>query len=212
MAPSIISATIQSAVLKAASSFCAQLLSQCKRDSGTMTIDIQRIVLFAIFGIVSAPLISWWQQVLEELFPTYASTDEATKTVRGSEPNEKTTQQWTISTSNATKWANISNWGSSRKIKWYNVAIKLVLDQTIGQIVVNTTFVIIMRYQQWESATLLLRDIQSSVWTIVRASWKLWPWVALVNFLFVPPSSRVVLVSIIGFGWNIFLSFLSSGM
>ncbi|KAK9326694.1 hypothetical protein V1520DRAFT_350751 [Lipomyces starkeyi] len=207
MPPSLISATIQSALLKATSNFSAQILSQWNADdSSDKTIDMQRVALFAAFGIVSSPMISWWQQILEGAFPTYEREKNSSKTVHASEEKIRSD---TINNTNNNK---VSNSGSRKTINWHNVAIKLILDQTIGQIVVNTTFIIITRYPQYESAMTLLLSLPSNLLTILLASWRLWPWVALMNFIFVPTAWRVLVTSLVGFGWNIFLSFLSSRM
>lgn len=41
-------------------------------------------------------------------------------------------------------------------------------------------------------------------------SWKLWPMVAIINFIFVPVDRRVILNSIIGLFWGIYLSLVAA--
>ncbi|KAK9311188.1 hypothetical protein V1524DRAFT_443279 [Lipomyces starkeyi] len=77
--PSSIISTIQSGLLKATSNFSAQIPSQWNaKDLSDKTIDIQRVALFAAFAL-SSPMISWWQQILEEAFPTYETEKNSLK-------------------------------------------------------------------------------------------------------------------------------------
>ncbi|KAJ5578944.1 hypothetical protein N7450_007811 [Penicillium hetheringtonii] len=67
--PSLVVVTIQSALLKAAANITAQTLSQWGAETH-LEMDWTRVIEFAVFGLISAPLVSYWQQALEETFPT----------------------------------------------------------------------------------------------------------------------------------------------
>ena len=56
--PSLVVVTIQSALLKVAANIIAQTLSQWEAET-TLGIDWARVIEFALFGLISAPLISF---------------------------------------------------------------------------------------------------------------------------------------------------------
>ena len=49
-------------------------------------------------------------------------------------------------------------------------------------------------------------DHLQDFWTLIRNGWKLWPLVALFNFAIVPVHRRVLVGSIVGLFWGIYLS------
>ncbi|KAF4765815.1 hypothetical protein HAV15_003147 [Penicillium sp. str.  len=177
--PSLVTIIAQSATLKAFANITAQILQQLKSPT-PISLDWNRVLEFAVFGIVSAPLISLWQRSLDETFPTQVA-------VQSQKRNEK-----------------------NSRIDWPNVLFKLLLDQTIGLFVANVVFIICTTGARLQSGTLILQEVQARIFRILLAAWKIWPAVSLVNFLWVPWHSRVVVTSLVGFGWNIILSVLSS--
>jgi hypothetical protein len=190
--PSLTTVTIQSALLKSAANLTVQAVARWN-SSALTPFDWARVAEFASFGIVSAPLASYWQIFLEETLPSQKKSPEdqnttpknlAQKTTQGSKP-------------------------SRNHLNWSNIMAKLILDQTIGQLIINVAFLVCTRGRRLASFVLLLREIQTSIPGIIWASWKIWPVVALVNFIWVPVDWRVVVASVVGFGWNIFLSILS---
>lgn len=96
-----------------------------------------------------------------------------------------------------------------RRIKWLNVACKLILDQTLGLFIMNSTFLVCTNAVGLQSPVLVLQVVKGNIWKIIKAAWKIWPAVSICNFLWVPVESRVLVASLVGFGWNIFLAFFS---
>jgi protein Mpv17 len=187
--PSITSVTIQSAILKVAANLTAQTLTQWNTPS-TLEYDWTRVAEFAAFGIVSAPIVSVWQRLLERNFPSQQKSFPQAKSNGSPKPTAEVE-------------------APTKHLSWGNILIKLLLDQTIGQFIINTTFLVCTNGARIESWTDLLELIQSRIFLIIWASWKLWPWVALVNFIWVPVQWRVLVGALVGFGWNIFLSIWS---
>lgn len=64
----------------------------------------------------------------------------------------------------------------------------------------------LMRGRSFETATI---DCQQKFWPLVAAGLKLWPMVSLFNFTIVPVRYRVVVGSIVGLFWGIYLSLIS---
>ncbi|OCT47540.1 putative peroxisomal membrane protein 2, pxmp2 [Cladophialophora carrionii] len=194
--PSITTVAVQSAILKAAANLTAQTLTRWNTQSSSPSpspYDWTRVAEFAAFGIVSAPLASAWQRLLEDWFPSQrqhrrrSMTQESVADKDETEKSTKTTAQ----------------------LSWGNILIKLLLDQTIGQFLINLTFLVCTNGARIESWSVLAGEIYARIFGLIWASWKLWPWVALVNFIWVPVQWRVLVGSLVGFGWNIFLSIWS---
>jgi hypothetical protein len=200
--PSITTVAVQSAILKAAANLTAQTLTRWNTQSSS-PFDWARVAEFAAFGIVSAPLASAWQRLLEDRFPSqqqhrHALDEQSRSTV--AQNQEKSTSH--------TRPPPPPQSPPSR-LNWANILIKLLLDQTVGQFLINVTFLICTNGARIQSWSLLVEEIRARIFGIVWASWTLWPWVALVNFIWVPVQWRVLVASLVGFGWNIFLSIWS---
>jgi len=53
--------------------------------------------------------------------------------------------------------------------------------------------------------------LQKAYWPGMKNNFLLWPWVQGVNFRYVPPEFRVLVVNFVALGWNCYLSYLNSG-
>lgn len=89
---------------------------------------------------------------------------------------------------------------------WHNVLLKLALDQTVGLFLMNSVFLVCTNAVRLSSPSLALEEVNRRIWPLIRSAWKIWPACALVNFLWVPVESRVLVASCVGFGWNVFLA------
>jgi protein Mpv17 len=194
--PSVLSVAVQSAVLKAAANLTAQTVTQWNTRSHA-TYDWHRVADFAVFGILSAPLASVWQRLLEDNYPSQQQTGVDERTNGKSNGSAGTSVKWSVKATTQTQ------------LIWRNILIKLLLDQTIGQFLINVTFLICTNSSRIRHMEQLLSIVRTRIFGIIWASWKLWPWVALVNFIWVPVQWRVLVASLVGFGWNIFLSIWS---
>ena len=182
--PSIVSIAVQSALLKAAANITAQTIT--RPDTSPCTpLDWTRIAEFAVFGIVSAPLASLWQQLLEENFPSQRNVgllsplDSMTDRT-GQKPTRREEEERRLP-----------------GLNWANILIKLLLDQTLGQLIINTAFLVCTNAARLQNAGLIAQEIQTRILGILFASWKIWPLVALVNFVWVPVEWRVVVASFV---------------
>lgn len=176
---------VQSALLKVGANLTAQVAARWTQDGlSSLDPDWQRVAEFAVFGVIQAHMNYYWQHALEDAFPT---RDQSTK--RDGHGNK----------------SSVHNGG----IKWLNVISKLILDQTVGLFIMNTAFLVCMNAARLQDANLVLQVVRADIIRIIRAAWKIWPFVSVINFLWVPVESRVLVASCVGFGWNMFLAYLA---
>ncbi|KAH7354230.1 hypothetical protein B0T11DRAFT_357557 [Plectosphaerella cucumerina] len=179
-----INPVVQSAALKSLANIVAQLAARW-HDPVPQPLDWQRLVEFAIFGLIQAQLNTHWQRFLEDLFPT-----------RSPQLNKTVDKKSNLPPSSS----------STSSISWPNVIGKLLLDQTVGLFIMNTVFLVCVNAVRLQSVTLIYEAVLDRIFGVIRAAWKLWPWVSLVNFLCVPVEKRVLVASCVGFGWNMYLA------
>lgn len=63
--------------------------------------------------------------------------------------------------------------------------------------------------KQKEEHHMLINSRQDTIPLMING-WKLWPVVALFNFVFVPVSRRIIVASIVGLFWGIYLSLFAA--
>ena len=139
----------------------------------------------------------------------------------------------------STKDASSKGASAAPKLSIRNTVLKLVLDQTVGAAV--NTMVVSMYIHSMDAAmagaphisslpkalayfttpgavdlaAVSLADIWSQAtgefWTILTASWRLWPAVALTNFTLVKTvQGRNLVGSLAGVGWGIYMSLVAA--
>jgi len=55
-----------------------------------------------------------------------------------------------------------------------------------------------------------IKNVKERFWAGMKANWKVWPPIILVNFALIPPPLRVLFVNAFGFFWSIYLSHLQN--
>ena len=91
-----------------------------------------------------------------------------------------------------------------------NTAKKLILDQTVGAMVNTALFLSGMAALKGKKPRTIARDVERDFWPLIRNGWKVWPLVPLFNFSIVPVDKRVLVGSIFGLFWGIYLSLFAS--
>ncbi|KAF1809129.1 hypothetical protein P152DRAFT_170353 [Eremomyces bilateralis CBS 781.70] len=193
----IISATVQSAILSATSNILAQVIS-AYNDDRPFTISLVPLLQFVLFTILATPPNCLWQEWLEDVFPGQTSepvyalksaTDEQKKSGKG---KSKVVSQ-------TTKRLNVKN-----------TIIKFVLDQTVGAAVNIAMFIGGIGTIKGRSSEEIMSSLKNDSFPFYMAGVKLWPIVSVLCFTLVPVNRRVVVGSIAGVLWNIFLSLQAS--
>ncbi|KAK8090516.1 hypothetical protein PG994_000021 [Apiospora phragmitis] len=212
--PSMLATALQNTCIKAAANLTAQLASRWHAEGTPEPLDKQRILEFAFFGFIGALIGYEWHHALERHFPTRTRTFKRRRPAaasdnleKGRDPEEKPA----VAEANSGSCSHGSGSSSGDlKISYRNVAAKLLLDQTVSLSLMITLFLIVTNILRLPTLALVFGVVRRKLWGLLRAGWTIWPAVGLVNFLWVPVRSRVLVASCVGFGWNIFLSVMAA--
>ncbi|KAI5924440.1 Mpv17/PMP22 family protein [Camillea tinctor] len=227
--PPIVTATIQSAVLAATSNILAQCLTAYQSEA-TLVIDWVPVFQFILYAFLNVPPNFLWQDLLESSFPAFhiAPTSEAVASAAADDEKE------------LEKEANEGRLVEP-KLNITNTIIKLFLDQTVGAAANTILLSLFMHSIQdamirptagplsgaensfrylvspgavdysavgWNG---VLERSQAEFWPLLVASWKLWPLVSLVNFVFVKTiEGRNLIGGLAGIIWGIYLSLVAA--
>jgi protein Mpv17 len=219
--PTLLSVAIQNTFIKASANLTAQLAAQWHSDNPP-PLDRQRILEFAAFGFVGALVGFKWHGFLEDTFPTREAgsglpriviVSPVTHTHDKDIPLQPIKGNSNVPGAVADASSDLPVGGRAPPpgpgIRWRNVWAKLVADQTVGLSFMITIFLFITNVARQPSLGDVLAVIHAKLFGLVLAGWHIWPAVAIVNFLWVPVRWRVLVGSVVGFGWNIFLSIVS---
>ncbi|RPA80740.1 hypothetical protein BJ508DRAFT_376916 [Ascobolus immersus RN42] len=180
----IATATLQSAFLSLLSNVIAQTIS-AYNDNKPFTLNIQPILQFVLYSLISTPPNFIWQETLEEWFP-----GQVPVTKKVDEKKTVTVTETRLSKSNTIK--------------------KFVTDQLVGAPLNTIAFLICMKGfsvkgNNQEAVMGVLNEVHRDFIPMHLASLKLWPAVGLISLIFVPVQHRIVFGSLIALGWNIYL-------
>ncbi|ETN40608.1 uncharacterized protein HMPREF1541_04885 [Cyphellophora europaea CBS 101466] len=94
----------------------------------------------------------------------------------------------------------------SQSLHKINTAKKFALDQTIGAVVNTVAFVAFFAALSGKDSNAIQRTVRRETLPLMMAGWKLWPAVSFLNFTVVPMHRRILVGSIVGLFWGIYLS------
>ncbi|KAG9696126.1 hypothetical protein KCU95_g4541, partial [Aureobasidium melanogenum] len=198
----IASSTLQATAIAATSNVIAQLLEQRSKQtaSGFSMPDFLR---FVIFTLLTAPPNYLWQHALERMFPGRKPLNP-TKTMlpryeirelNGPSGEEGSQQQEEPET----------------KLDWKNTMIKWFIDCiTLGALLNTGLFIILMGIMKGRSMHQIGFALRTSTFSIIYASYTIWPLASIVNFSLIRVEKRIVFLSLVGLVWGIFLSLTAS--
>lgn len=213
----MLATALQNTCIKAAANLTAQLAARWHAEGTPEPLDKQRILEFAFFGFIGALIGYEWHHALERHFPTRTRAFKQRRPAagdnleKGRDPEEKPAVP--ESSGGNGGGGGGSGSGSSSgdlRINYRNVAAKLVLDQTISLSLMITLFLVVTNILRLPTLALVFGVVRRKLWGLLCAGWTIWPAVGLVNFIWVPVRSRVLVASCVGFGWNIFLSVMAA--
>jgi hypothetical protein len=148
-------------------------------------VSVAPIIQFVLFTIINCPPNFFWQQFLESAFPSHVQL--AKKSVDGKPAHEA-------------------------KLSIKNTLSKFLIDQTVGATVNTMLFSLVMAALQGYSWPEAVSRMRSEFWPMMLAGYKLWPVISIVNFGLVRNvQGRMLIGSMAGMVWNVWLSMMASG-
>ncbi|KIW75840.1 hypothetical protein Z517_10585 [Fonsecaea pedrosoi CBS 271.37] len=184
MVSHFITTTLQAACLSAISNLAAQGIT-AYRESVPFRIKLAPLVQFVLFTFISCPPNILWQEYLEDKFPGYTIAPISPSTT-SSAPTADT------------------------QLDIPNTLRKFLFDQTLGAFVNTVGFIAAMAAFKGKSAKAVQKEVERDTVPLMISSWKLWPIVALLNFTLVPVNRRVIVASVVGLFWGIYLSLFAA--
>ncbi|KAH6628330.1 hypothetical protein F5144DRAFT_515590 [Chaetomium tenue] len=241
MAPPIVTATLQTAVISAISNVLAQAIT-AHQNNTPLTIDYIPVFQYALFSLLSTPPNFLWQDFLESTFPAYHLTPTTTAVTAASSTSDPDAK---LDAANAHSTTLVEP-----RLNKRHTAAKTLLDQTVGAVVNTAMYSLFMhatrqamahhyaaraaagvdggvavgglafllggggsevlRYQDvaWASVWALMR---AEFWGLIKAGWRFWPLVSLVNYVFLTSvEARSLMGALAGLGWGIYLSLITA--
>ncbi|KAF2203849.1 hypothetical protein GQ43DRAFT_438452 [Delitschia confertaspora ATCC 74209] len=180
---SMISQTIQGALLSVVSNILAQLIAPLK-NGGSFTFNPVPVIKFFVYALINNPPNILWQSFLEDKFPTEVLAPK-------SEKND----------GKPTKTTSVTN-----------ILTKFALDQSFGAAINTAMFLAFMaytdtsksgQYQSWDAVKM---EVNDKFHPMIMDSYKLWPLFSLISFIWIPVEKRVVAGATVGILWGVYLS------
>ncbi|KAJ5895976.1 uncharacterized protein N7473_005375 [Penicillium subrubescens] len=186
--PPIAKATLQATVINAGANVLAQAIKAYRNDI-PFELDTQALMQFTTCGLITTPLNYIWQNNLEATFPGTRPQDAASKhEIKTGQPDPAT---------------------SKPALNVTNTVTKIVIDQIIGATWNTVLFILTMGLLRGQHHEVVLTQIREEFWPIMIAGFKLWPFVSVLNFTVVPVDQRLLVASLFGVVWAVYLSLMS---
>ncbi|PWW73622.1 hypothetical protein C7212DRAFT_299935 [Tuber magnatum] len=182
----IINASIQAALLSAFSTLLAQSL-QAYNLNTTLSFNFTPAYQFALHALLSTPPNFIWQEWLEAAFPADVPVPISGRVTEGRRSGSAVVQT---------------------RISKSNTLRKFLLDQFLGAPVNNALFLAAMAGFRGLPMEGVVQYVRAEFIPLSLASYKLWPLVSIIAFLFVPVERRLLFGGFVALGWNIYLSLL----
>ena len=87
---------------------------------------------------------------------------------------------------------------------------KIALDQTLYLAFYNTLYYLVLGQLAGRPLSEVTTQYSDQFWQLLTAGWKLWPFVGLITYTFVPTEHRVLFVDVIEIAYSAILSQLTS--
>ncbi|KAJ5882385.1 uncharacterized protein N7529_001057 [Penicillium soppii] len=183
--PPIAKATLQAALINAASNVLAQGIKAYRADI-PIEIDLESLAHFTTCAFITSPLGYLWLGSLEAWFPGRGESKK--KNAMGEKKHDEQSQP---------------------ALNVTNTLAKIVIDQSVGGAWNTALFIVTMGMLRGLSYDTIVEQIETDFWPIMLAGFKLWPLVSILNFTVVPADRRMLVGSLFGVVWAVYLSLMS---
>jgi len=100
---------------------------------------------------------------------------------------------------------------AAQKLNIRNTIIKFFVDCiTLGSLFNTCAFFIIMGLFKGQSLAKIGHNVLYETWGVIWMGYKVWPFASIISFAFVPAHWRIVWLSIFGFIFGVFMSFVEA--
>ncbi|EAW08736.1 Mpv17/PMP22 family protein [Aspergillus clavatus NRRL 1] len=181
--PPIATATLQAALVNAGSNVLAQGI-KAWRDQTPFVLDLQALFQFTTCAFILSPLTFVWLENLEARLPGFTEDKDVSKTEAKNGPKKQ-------------------------KLNVKNTVAKVIIDQTIGATINTAAFIMTMGLLRGQDFEVIKGQLRDDFVPIMLAGLKLWPFVSVLNFTVVPADKRLLVGSLFGVIWAVYLSLMS---
>lgn len=174
------------------------------------------IIHFVIFTLLNCPPNFLWQEYLEQQFPGYTTSTAVDDGGKGVTVEKKLDMGNTIK-----KFILDQTVGATLNTVLFTAVISALKGSSGGDIVDAIKQVRSGTRGAWAIVLVLIISIHrcstladyltQDFWPVAKAGLKLWPLVSLLNFTVVPVQRRILVGSLVGVGWGIYLSLIAAG-
>jgi protein Mpv17 len=182
-------------------------------NSAILSSTLQAVCLGAASNII-AQLITSNQEGVSVSIPRHLSLLRPSPRHRSQYPSPKPYHSPSSPSSplhSTSSGKSSSSPSSKAPLNLTNTIIKFLLDQSIGSSLNTVGFLAYFASLQQASYDHVLDVTIRDFWPVTKAGWKLWPLVSLLNFTVVPLHQRVIVVTVAGMFWSIYMSLLMAG-
>ncbi|KAK9463306.1 uncharacterized protein V1516DRAFT_667411 [Lipomyces oligophaga] len=197
---SYLSSTRQAFILKGLGNLIGQWVISYREGPPYGALDSAAVAAFALWAIFHTPIFMTWTAVLDNLWPTLvkSKTTSAVLTKKEEEDKEKIKQP-------STRKSN-----QTEELSQSNIMIKVILTESLFSAVMNAIFIGFICYLKTGDMDLVKLRIREDLPEIQMSSMKLWPLVTFVCLVYVPVDKRVLVRSLVGVLWTVYLSLESA--
>ena len=102
------------------------------------------------------------------------------------------------------------DWIFPESLGLWGAPLKLCLDQSIYAATYNCVFFFGIGLLRRDHPERIFADIKDKFWQMMRAGWKLWPFVHVITYTMIPTRFKLLWVDIVEVIWVTYLSLVAN--